>query len=598
MSFYDDASIVMIPSGYKASKLYSAKPTDGSGDLVFTRTGSTATRVNESGLIERCRTNQVIFSEDFTNADWKKLYATVTGNTTISPNGTLTADSLFDNSSNQNHFAYKENVSLSAGVYTVSYYAKANTLSHCAIGLQTGSTLYSSGNFNLINGTISGAGVNGLSPGNIVSVGNGWYRVSFSANVTTGTFFIFAFTSNGTSTTYIGSGQFFYIWGYQLETGDIATDYIPTTTAAVTVGPIANLPRLDYTGGGCPKLLMEPTRTNLATYSEQFDNAAWTKRNITISSNSIVSPDGYLNADKLPETTANDRHDLFQGFSAVSGTTYSLSFFAKAAERTFCYASFGSALINGNNTYFNLSNGTVVSTPAGVTASIVDYGNGWYRCSITATASGSGTAYFVCGNSNNGTGFVYTGVSGSGIYLWGAQLEAGPYATSYIPTFNASVTRNADNASKTGISSLIGQTEGVLYAEIVYNGDASGLSNIIHTNNNTTSSVFIIRQSSGAISAAAAIGGVAFGQVVGGNIVAGSTFKIAYAYKSGSSELYINGVQIGTSAQAFAFTQSVSEIRLNDSVSLFANQQNLSFAKVLLFKTRLSNTDLATLTTL
>jgi hypothetical protein len=156
----------------------------------------------------------------------------------------------------------------------------------------------------------------------------------------------------------------------------------------------------------------------------------------------------------------------------------------------------------------------------------------------------------------------------------------------------------ADAASKTGVSSLIGQTEGTLFSEIVYNGNASGVSHIIHLDQNTTSSVFVIRRTNGNIEAAAAIGGVAFGQVIGGNIVAGSTYKIAYAYKSGSSALYINGVQIGTSSQAFTFTQSLSAVRLNDPTSLFATQQNVSFDQAALFKTRLTNAQLAEITTL
>ena len=91
MSFYSDASLVMIPSGYKTSKVYCAKPTDGTGDLAFTRSNDTATRVGPDGLIEKVRTNVALYSEQFDNAVYTKSQASVTANATTAPNGTTTA---------------------------------------------------------------------------------------------------------------------------------------------------------------------------------------------------------------------------------------------------------------------------------------------------------------------------------------------------------------------------------------------------------------------------------------------------------------------------------------------------------------------------
>jgi type 1 fimbria pilin len=106
MSTYDDASLIYYPSGYKEDKIYSLKPTDGSGDLTFTR-ASSATRVNSDGLIESPRTNLVLYSEEFDNAYWTKTNVTITANATTAPDGNLTADKLVENSVNGNHFIYR-----------------------------------------------------------------------------------------------------------------------------------------------------------------------------------------------------------------------------------------------------------------------------------------------------------------------------------------------------------------------------------------------------------------------------------------------------------------------------------------------------------
>jgi hypothetical protein len=225
------------------------------------------------------------------------------------------------------------------------------------------------------------------------------------------------------------------------------TDYIATTTAAVSVGPVSGLPRLDYLGGAsCPRLILEGQRTNLLTFSEQLNNAAWLNAGGTITANTAVSPSGYQDADTLTGVRYQ---------STFASNTYTLSVFAKK--------------VDGDNTLalrfdvpttkvavFNLNNGTIVGADAGYTPTITNYGNGWYRCTLTTPASTTITnAVFVSASSG-----------ASSTYVWGAMLEQGSYSSSYIgPTLGASVTRLADAASKTGISSLIGQTEGTLFVE-------------------------------------------------------------------------------------------------------------------------------------
>jgi hypothetical protein len=269
-----------------------------------------------------------------------------------------------------------------------------------------------------------------------------------------------SFTTTAGSLILTGTGT---ITLAQLETGDIATDYIATTTAAVSVGITADIPRLDYTGGGCPSLLLEPQRTNLLHYSEQFDNAAWSKQTgVTILPNHAISPDGYQNADLFFSTTGTNKR-FFQTDTISSGASFTSSIFAKASGKDFIF--FVDIDNSQNVVWFNLSNGTF-STPAIGTAKIEDYGNGWYRCSLTTTSSGTtGFAFYGVSNASESTTFTENG--NDGVLFWGAQLEAGSYVSSYIPTLGSSVTRLADAALKETISSLLG-SEGTIYFETTY----------------------------------------------------------------------------------------------------------------------------------
>jgi hypothetical protein len=201
---------------------------------------------------------------------------------------------------------------------------------------------------------------------------------------------------------------------------------------------------------------MEPQRTNLVTFSEQMDNAAWTKTNVTITANDEVSPDGYTNADKITDNANNTQHRVSQTISVTSGTSYTASIFVKNDDKGDFAINFTASGFSSTQIVFNLINGTVTSG----TGTIQDYGNGWYRISATeaANVTGSGTIGF-----NLGNGGSYVGSSQS-VFIYGAQLESSAsYPTSYIPTNGTSVTRVADASFKTGISDLIGQTEGTLF---------------------------------------------------------------------------------------------------------------------------------------
>jgi hypothetical protein len=590
----DLASLVVVPSGYKEDKIYSVVPTDGSGDLDFTR-ASNATRVNSAGLIEKVRENLILQSNTF-DTTWANTRSTDTSGQ-VGYDGTSNAWLLESTASPANE-AYIRQTITASGSNTFSIYAKAGTSNFIAFYIDATVGADPFAFFNLSTGAVGSTSATATA--SIVSVGSGWYRCSAAFNASIQTIDVYVTDADGSFNSTLGAN--IVIQNSQLETGDIATDYIPTTTAAVSVGMTADVPRLDYLGSSCPKLLLEPQTTALNQFSEQLNNAYWSlSRASAFGSgsvvNAVVAPDGTQSAEYVQQASGQTTGGgALVGILSATGN-YTISVFAKMAEQR--YLRLGGTLGAGGAGLFcnfDLQNGVTGTPSSGVTPRIENYGNGWYRCSISASKVDlTGNLVFLYqANTLNGSDATPL----SGLYLWGANVTQMAYPTSYIPTLGTSVTRVADAASKTGISSLIGQTEGTLFAEVVYNGNASGTSHIIHLDQNTTSSVFILRRTNGNIEAAAAVGGVAFGQVIGGNIVAGSTFKIAYAYKSGSSALYINGVQIGTNAQAFAFTQSLSAIRLNDPTSLFSVQQNVSFDQALLFKTRLSNTELAQLTTL
>lgn len=216
---------------------------------------------------------------------------------------------------------------------------------------------------------------------------------------------------------------------------------------------LANVPRIDFdpVTGRCLGLLIEEARTNLLTYSEDFSNAAWSNAATTVGANMVVAPDGLLTADKLTEDATNAIHRLQRpsSVSVTSAVVYTASVYAKAAERSLLRLNFNTAF--AANAQFDLQAGTVSSTTAGA-AAIQSVGNGWFRCSVTGTAATTQTttAFFELATIASLSTQTYQGDGTSGIYIWGAQLEAGAFPTSYIPTVAAQATRAAENVRMTG----------------------------------------------------------------------------------------------------------------------------------------------------
>jgi hypothetical protein len=574
----NSASLVMIPSGYKEDVVYSQIPTDGSGDLSFTR-ASNGTRINSAGLVEVCPWNIVQQSETFDNAIWNLYYGTITSNSQTAPNGTLTADTL-TSSTQQYSGIYQSLGTLPTNVYTYSIYVKAGTNNFFGmLGQGTGSQIAI---FNLSTGVVSS--ISNLDSASIENVGNGWYRCQIQK--TGAGVEMLIFSSNIANSTPTASGTVF-LWGAQTNIGSTAKPYFPTTDRL-------NVPRLTYQngGGGCPSLLLEKQSTNILTYSEDFSNAAWTKTDLTVIANAITSPDGTTNAQKIVPNTTNGTHYIDQ-FVTISSVDYTYTIYAKKGEYNYLYVNAYSN--SSRRTWFDLNSGTVSLNTSPNIATIESVGNGWYRCTITNTSSGTTGAFQFGADPNNGTINANPSFSGdgtSGIYVWGAQIEASSYPTSYIPTTSASATRVADECSKTGISSLIGQTEGVLFVDFVftaYDGSAKWIAFLggganyigLYANSNT----YIIGEVSNTTSQFSGAYSFSVGQ----------RYKIAIAYKSNDFAYYINGAQISTASSGtvpttsdFTFLYSTTNDRIGGKV----------YNQLCLFKTRLTNAELASLTTI
>jgi hypothetical protein len=536
---------------------------------------TTATRVNSAGLVELVPYNLLTYSNTFSNAAWTKTNTSVTS-----------GQSGYDGSTN----AWKlqatatNNCEVDQGfteseTKVFSIYAKAGNVNFVVISVFGAGF----GWYNLSNGTLGSSGGTFVSR-NIESVGNGWYRCSIVTNVSASGVAVYVADANNSIATTIGSNIF--IQDSQLESGSVPTTYQKTETRL-------NIPRLDYSNGTCPSLLVEPQRTNVTLWSSSFDNAAWTKNNSTATANATTSPSGIQDADLITSTSTTETGVYY--FPSVGGTN-TWSVYAKKGTGRYLLLNTDATIIAAK---FDLQDGVIVGTPsAGATASIQDAGNGWYRCVITSATSANRFTIFI---TNNTTTNDLSSSVGLSYYLWGAQLEAGAYPTSYIPTTSASVTRNADVISKTGISSLIGQTEGTFFTEFYYNGiiDNSNARKIISLNDGSSTNLIdaFIGVTGNTITTRVRANDSSLGQINSAVLTQGF-YKIAYAYKNSDFVLYVNGVQAGSvSSGTISFTSAVSIAQIGDGEA--SNDQLGSLIKAAaLWKTRLTNTQLAQLTTI
>ena len=556
----------MIPSGYKEDKLYSVKPRNGDGDFTFTR-ASTGTRVNADGYIEEVPWNKAQYSQDFANAYWSKQ-CDINSDTQTSPIGSNDADEIVETTTQTYQYWYKL-ISLNVGVeQTFSVYVKYIDCQYFQLTAYNGA-VYGSANFDLINKTYNTAASSGsyeVVSANIEELDNDWMRVSMTFKSLSSTSpYIALCMDNNSSAGYVpyytGTGLKTAIWGFQWNAGTIKP-YIKTTDRL-------DIPRLDYSGGSTnPTLLLEGQSTNLVTYSEQLDNAWWTKVNATINSNDIVSPDGTQNADALVDDTTYGVHRVnTSNINIVSGNSYSFSGFVKSGSVDFLHISpSGGQFSSDNTTVINMSNGTLVSKEHTGPVSIINYNNGWYRFEVTLTAISSSLyskQYF--NPSLSSTSPIYTGTNEISCYMWGLQVEQGNL-TSYIPTSGTSVTRVADVCEDAGDATIFNDAEGVLFAEIAALADDQTSRTITIDGDGTNENRVIIQyQPSVSNQIRALLKNNDNSSVELTYVLSDITdyAKIAFKYKSGDLALWINGVEIDTSTDAI-FLSNLKELSFDN----------------------------------
>ncbi|NBW17403.1 MAG: hypothetical protein EBR82_56425, partial [Caulobacteraceae bacterium] len=388
--------------------------------------------------------NLLTYSQDFSNAAWIPIAMTITTDSTTAPDGSSTADTITPTTTNTYHRINQPIPGSTTGLtVTYSVYVKANGYNY--IALRESASVGGAAVFNLsAGGSVAGYYLNPtyVSGAVITDVGNGWFRISAQffavSSQSIGIYVLNSWTSGDPQgVSFAGNGTSgVYLWGAQVEVRSSVTAYTATTTQAITnYIPVlqtaaAGVARFDHnpTTGESLGLLIEEQRTNVFTYSADFSDSIWAKGNSSVTANTIVAPDGTLTGDKLVENTATGSHNIVQNYTGTATLTSSV--YAKPAGRS-------AFVMNGGNqsgvaATFDVSAGTVSNVGGAVTGtSITSVGNGWYRCSMTwSNTSTVGLGIFLV----SGGSASYTGDGFSGLYLWGAQLEAGSFATSYIPT--------------------------------------------------------------------------------------------------------------------------------------------------------------------
>ena len=344
-----------------------------------------------------------------------------------------------------------------------------------------------------------------------------------------------------------------------------------------------NYPLIDGKVVGCPHHILEPARTNLVSYSNDFSQGYWSKIGSSISPNVTISPDGTQNASKLVEDNLNGLKRLRINSVSTSGDN-TLSFFVKSAERNWILLR--EAGQTGAFAYFDLENGVIGQSSSAENINIKQFNNDWYRISFKDSVTSVAIELrLALGNGMSS----YQGDGTSGVYIYGAQIEQGSYPTSYIPTNGSSVTRSAETANGSGDASTFNDSEGVLMAEIsalandgtfrflsVSDGTTSNRINIMFNTNNTLD---------------AFVGGVGtFDSVV--DIL--NFNKAAIKYKSGDYAFWVNGFEVEVSSLTSGAHSGLNQLNFdigNGSNDFYGNTKQIQY-----YDSVLTDSELETLT--
>ena len=428
------------------------------------------------------------------------------------------------------------------GVWTASIHAKAGTTNWLALensGI-AGDTCY----FDLSSGVTGSTGI-GVIGSSIKDIGNGWYRCSVTINGTSIRQRIYPAFSNGNIN---GGNGNIYIQDFQLEQGLVARDYIETTTTALYGGITDNVPRLDYTDSSCPALLLEPQRTNLYTHSEY--GGIWNKTLATITDNYAVSPEGVQNAFRA--NFSNNNGLIYVSGTGATGQDNTLSVWAKSNTGT-------------DQVFRFFANGNTIKSD-NFTAT-----NEWQR--FTYTHNCINVTAGITGNSAGGT---------SDILFYGLQQEAGSYATSYIPTYGTSVTRNADlgSSSYTGVTS----TSGTLFFDLKegFEGNRinSGVASLgLRFSSTGTNNSIGLRDADGRLQGVVRI--EASSTYLGTHISGDTAHKVCFVWTPSYVKIFQNGVLTETASVSTTRVYNTFDLPNTTRVVKAAVNQVLTFPSAL-----------------
>tara|TARA_R100001509_G_scaffold144947_2_gene101397 strand:+ start:1233 stop:3371 length:2139 start_codon:yes stop_codon:yes gene_type:complete len=568
-----------------------------SADMDFTR-ATTATRVNSSSNIEDVPRNLLEYSEDLTNSFWNAVNSdAIVASTIPSPDGANFGFKAIPNTENNHHYVDYDyaNVSLASPGSEVTYsvYVKPFGYTNFQLAPSTGFNsnsfvLYQ--NFELTGDGVKGTGnVNGAT---IEKIGD-WYRCSITETTTdyNPRVLNIALPSSGLgrNPTFEGNGNDgVLLWGGQIEKGTSPTTYIPTTDRL-------NVPRLDYTGGGCPHILVEPQRTNICLRSELLNGTSWTKQNVTVTANSTTSPDGTVNAEKVAKDGVSADDKIEQGISISNSTSYSVSAFLKnndnptGGKTTLSYRVNSGTLFRKTYEWTGSALAATTTYDNGTRTNefLEDYGNGWYRVGFSFTSDGTAGDVEIDVDRSGGT-------STTSIYVWGCQLEEGAYATSYIPTLGSTVTRNAEVFTRTGIGDLINSSEGVLFIEMAAIADDGTHRQISLSDGSADNRVTIgLSNASGNLSAQIKSGG-AFSMNKAKTATQTNFNKIAVKWKVNDMAVWLNGSEVDTDVSGAApIGLDTLTFNRGDNSNYFYGEVK----QIQVYKTALSDTQLGALTT-
>lgn len=514
-------------------------------------------------------------------------------NVLAAPNGLLTADQVGTSTATGAHGFY-QTINVNSGM-TMSIYAKAGTNEF--LGLTNSSSGTTGAVFNVATGTVVSSA---NCTASITSVGDGWYRCACSNVTISGTFFIVSVQENAGVpwSGFTGTGKYLYLWGAQLSDSASLDAYVPNNGAAPTAAAYYG-PRLDYDPVtlAAKGLLVEEARTNALTYSNTFDNAAWVQSRATVTANAATAPDGTAAADLMVPTAVLGTHRVYQtGVSNLATQNWTFSAYLKPSGYN------GARLMVSDGTetdqaraIFDLTTGAITpesnvgTTITIVSSSAVAVGSGWYRCSITVSVASSKTAISAWIFSIDAGLSSFTGNGTSGTLMWGAQLEIGSFATSYIPTGAATATRAADVASVSTSQFPYSAIEGAYVANFSTFDGISGLNRIVALTDGTNSNRTEIRNAS-ASEATVVSGGVTSATLDLTNITLNAVTKAGLVYKASDFAATINGATPAT-ASSGAVSANVDRLNIGTSAT-GVSQLNGHIRQITYIPRRISNTEL------